>query len=216
MVRSEKAKHVLDTAHPVRDAEVTQAKILAAAEEEFARHGLVAARTERIAAQTHVVKAMIHYYFKSKEGLYQAVLERAFSEISSLGEQLDLEQLSPKPALKQYVRGFLACLSRNPNLPAILFYEAIQNRGKYYKWTGMLQVYTTLAEILEQGMAIGVFRTLEPRHAAINIVGVCIFYFTAHENLKHLWRGKQMLSPEMLDQHAQEAITTIMASVQLS
>ena len=62
-----------------RDAEATQASILDAAEEEFARHGLKAARTETIAARTGVTKAMI-YYFQSKEKLYQAVLDRAFSD----------------------------------------------------------------------------------------------------------------------------------------
>lgn len=75
--KSEKVKN----AKQERNAEATQAVILAAAEEEFAQHGFTAARTEAIAAKTGVAKSMIYYYFKDKEGLYQAVLERSHSDL---------------------------------------------------------------------------------------------------------------------------------------
>jgi AcrR family transcriptional regulator len=66
VVRQAKAEKLLNTKQ-VRDAGATQAVILAAAQEEFAKHGLAAARTEAIAAKTGVVKSMIYYYFKDKE-----------------------------------------------------------------------------------------------------------------------------------------------------
>jgi TetR/AcrR family transcriptional regulator len=58
----------------MRDREVTVPAILAAAEMEFAANGFAAARTESIAAGANVVKGMIFHYFKSKEGLFEAVL----------------------------------------------------------------------------------------------------------------------------------------------
>lgn len=61
-------------AKQVRDAEATKTAILDAAEAEFAQYGLNAAKTEEIAAKTGVTKAMIYYYFKSKEDLYVAVV----------------------------------------------------------------------------------------------------------------------------------------------
>ncbi len=64
------------TPRTVRNPEATKTQILDAAEEEFARYGLAGARTEPIAANTGVTKAMIHYYFGTKEELYQAVLKR--------------------------------------------------------------------------------------------------------------------------------------------
>ncbi len=65
-------------------AEATQAVILAAAEEEFAQHGF-------IAAKTGVAKSMIYYYFKDKEGLYKLVLERSHSDLWQTIQQLDLD-----------------------------------------------------------------------------------------------------------------------------
>ncbi|MFH7029874.1 MAG: TetR family transcriptional regulator [Heteroscytonema crispum UTEX LB 1556] len=199
-----------------RDPEVTKAQILDAAEEEFATAGLAGARTEAIASQTGVTKAMIYYYFQSKEELYKAVLERAYAEHFRSIQQMDVEHLPPQQALESIISQFLQQMSKNLNLASILFLEAIQNKGKYYpKQTGEL-IYGTLSRILSRGIAEGVFRPLEPRHTAVNIVGTCVFYFSAHENIKFLWSGKRMLSKEMLEQHTQEAIALILAGVHLN
>jgi AcrR family transcriptional regulator len=197
-----------------RDAEATQVSILDAAEEEFARHGLKAARTETIAARTGVTKAMIYYYFQSKEKLYQAVLDRAFSEYVHLPKQLDLDQLPSDEALEQVVRGLLASVSCNQNIPQIMFHEAIQNHGEYYKQAGFLTVLSTMSAILERGMSEGDFRPLDAPHTAVNILGTCVFYCLGYENLKHFWPDKQMHSQKMLEQHTQEAIALVMAGVQ--
>ena len=64
----------------MRDAEATKQQILDAAELEFAKNGLSGARTEAIATRAGVAPRMIYYYFQSKEGLYQAVLQRPATE----------------------------------------------------------------------------------------------------------------------------------------
>ncbi|WP_310429230.1 TetR/AcrR family transcriptional regulator [Chamaesiphon sp. VAR_48_metabat_135_sub] len=196
-----------------RNSEATKTQILDAAEAEFAVTGLSAARTEAIAAQTGVTKAMIYYYFQSKEELYQAVLERSLVGMLDMAEHLQLDCLPPDAALVRLLTQMLECMSENPRVGSILCLEAIQNKGKYYpKQLGNL-LYGTIVKILEQGMSQGVFRQLEPRHTAVNIVGACSFYFTAQENLKYLWPGKRLLGKELLQSHAQESIDLIMAGV---
>lgn len=196
-----------------RDPEITRSQILAAAEEEFARHGFKATRTEAIAARTGVTKAMIYYYFKSKEGLYRAILARCADTILPTLKQIKLEQLPPEQALEQFVRQLLLHASNNPNLPQIMFLEAIQNKGKYYSDTANLS--SKLIAILERGIATGRFRPLDPQHTAVNILGACVFYFGALENIKHLWPGRRMLSKEMLLQHSQEALNFVLAGVRV-
>jgi len=197
----------------VRDAEATQALILAAAQEEFAQHGLTAARTEAIAAKTGVAKSMIYYYFKDKEGLYQAVLERSHSNLLQTTLQLDLAHLSPEAALEKFLTALLNCVSHNPKLPMIMFHEAVQNQGQYYKRSSSLSIDRTLVEILERGTATGAFRQLDPFQSAINIMGTCLFYFIGMGNIKHYPQGKRLLSKAMLEQHSQEAIALILAGV---
>ena len=212
MARQAKAENLLNTKQ-VRDAGATQAVILAAAQEEFAKHGLAAARTEAIAAKTGVVKSMIYYYFKDKEGLYQAVLEQSHADLLQTTLQLDLDDLPPESALEKFLTALLDCVSRNPKLPMIMFHEAMQNQGQYYKRSSSLSIDKTLLEILERGVATGAFRQLDPFQSAINIMGTCLFYFIGIGNIQHYPQGKRLLSKAMLKQHSQEAIMLILAGV---
>jgi len=208
-----KSKSACNSSRQCRDPEITRSQILDAAEEEFAKEGFRAARTEAIAARTGVTKAMIYYYFESKEGLYRTVLERCATELLPAIAQLNLDQLPPEQALEQFLRQFLAHTSGNPNIPPIMFLEAIQNKGKYYRDTANLLI--KLVAILERGIAAGSFRPFDPQHTAVNILGTCVFYFGARENIKHLWKGKRLLSKEMLEQHTQEALSLVLAGVRL-
>jgi TetR/AcrR family transcriptional regulator len=208
-------KKAIEPATLTRNSETTKNSILDAAEAEFAVAGLTAARTEAIAAQTGVTKAMIYYYFHSKEELYRAVLNRSLTGMLELQEQLQLDCLPPDAALVKLLTKMLDCMSENPRIGSILALEAIQNKGKYYPTQLGSLLYGTLVKILEQGMNTGEFRQLEPRHTAVNIVGTCSFYFTAQENLKYLWPGKKLLGKESLRSHAQESIDLIMAGVRI-
>ena len=210
-----RAKVEKPSSKQVRDATLTQAVILAAAEEEFAQHGLIAARTEAIAAKTGVAKSMIYYYFKDKEGLYQAVLDRSHASLLQANQQLDLDHLAPEVALERFLAALLDCVSQNPKLPLIMFHEAVQNHGQYYKQSSSLTIDTMLMAILERGVASGVFRALDPFQTAINIMGSCLFYYIGQGNIKHHANGKHLLSKAMLEQHTQEVISFTLAGVRI-
>ena len=150
---------------------------------------------------------------EGKPILKPEVLERCLVGMLGMAEQLQLDCLPPDAALVKLLTTMLHCMSENPHVGSILCLEAIQNKGKYYpKQLGNI-LYGTVVEILEQGINLGVFRQLDPRHTAVNIVGACSFYFTAQENLKYLWPGKRLLGKELLQGHTQESIDLIMAGV---
>src|SRR3954466_2209939 len=75
--------------------EASRAGIVAAAIDEFAARGFKGASMDAIAARTHTTRALINYYFGSKEKVYQAVLEHCYSEIRHAESFLDLEGLPP-------------------------------------------------------------------------------------------------------------------------
>jgi TetR/AcrR family transcriptional regulator len=56
-------------------------------------------------------------------------------------------------------------------------------------------------------------RSLDPFLTTINILGVCTFYFNAHENLKHLDPAQQLLSSEMIERQTQAVIDLIWAGI---
>ena len=95
------AKTAKDTRR--NDPERTREDILDVATEEFSEFGLSGARVDSIAEKTRTSKRMIYYYYGSKEGLYLAVLERAYRKIRSLESDLQLAELPPEEALRQLI-----------------------------------------------------------------------------------------------------------------
>lgn len=196
-----------------RNPEVTKAKILDAAIEEFAQYGLTGARTEAIASKSGVTKAMLCYYFKNKETLYQAVLQHLVNEINAAFQPTDWEQQSPKQALEAMIRAYIDFESRNRCHGMLWFQEAIQNQGRYGEQTGWQVGFQGIVQILEKGMAEGQFRQLDAFLTTINILGICSFYFDAHENLKYLDSSQQLLSTERVKQQSEEVVNFVLAGV---
>src|SRR5881275_3222764 len=83
--------------------ERNQARIVAAAIDEFAARGFKGASMDAIAARTHTTRALINYYFGGKEKLYIAVLEQVYAEIRDAEGALDLEHLTPVDAVRRIV-----------------------------------------------------------------------------------------------------------------
>ncbi|MBE9006308.1 TetR/AcrR family transcriptional regulator [Fortiea sp. LEGE XX443] len=192
---------------------MTKQQILDAAEQEFSRHGLNGARMSAIANLAQVTTATVHYYFENKENLYRAVLQRPIDEVQATLGQLNFEGLSPEEALKQIIRIAIANEAKNPQRQMLWFQESSQNQGIYFQECNVLSLHEHLLKVLELGMAQGYFRPLKPFLALTHILSVCLFYFTVHENWKHLTPEIDRLSPEMIEEHTQEAIAFILAAV---
>ncbi|MCC5661614.1 TetR/AcrR family transcriptional regulator [Nostoc sp. XA010] len=195
---------------------ITQQQILDAAEYEFSRHGLNGARLSAIAKRAKVTTATLHYYFESKESLYKEALQRPVDELQTIFGQLNFDGLSPEEALKQIIRIAIANEAQNPQRQMLWFQEASQNQGVYFKECNVLSLHEHLLKILEQGIAEGYFRPLKPFLALTHILSICLFYFTVHENWKHLTPEINRLSPEIIEEHTEEAITFILAGIKRS
>src|SRR5258707_9416727 len=82
----------------------SRAGIVAAAIDEFAARGFKGASMDAIAARTHTTRALINYYFGSKEKVYLAVLEHVYAEIRQAESLLDLDPLAPVTAIRRIVQ----------------------------------------------------------------------------------------------------------------
>jgi TetR/AcrR family transcriptional regulator len=200
---------------PFRDAQKTQQQILDAAEQEFSRHGLKGARMSAIANRAKVTTATLHYYFENKESLYKAVLQRPVDEVQATLERVNFNDIPPDEALKQIVRIAILNEARNPQRQMLWFQEASQNQGMYFKECNVLSLHEPLLKILERGIKEGYFRPLKLFLALTHILSVCLFYFTVHENWKHLTPEIDRLSSDAIEEHIEEAIAFIMAGVKI-
>lgn len=213
MARLDSAKRSSKKIKQKRNPEATKARILEAATEEFAKYGLAGARTGEIASQSKVTKAMLCYYFDNKETLYKEVLQQIVEQINTAFQPIDWELKSPERALEAIIRAYIAFESRNRWHGMLWFQEAIQNQGRYGEETGWQAGFQSIVHILEQGIVGGRFRQLDPFLTAINILGICSFYFDAYENLKYLDFNQNLLSTDMVERQTQQVIDLILAGV---
>ena len=162
-------------------SEKTRAAILAAAERVFAQSGLAGARTDAIAKAAGVNKALLYYYFKSKDDLYEAVVEEHFRQFN---EQTLALLNSGGPAgdvLLRYVSLHFDFISRRRQ-SAPLFQQCMMAGGKRTK--RLVQKYfkprsVAVAKLLERGMRSGEFRRTDLFHTVLSIISLIVFYFSA-------------------------------------
>ena len=166
----------------------TRSAILAAAERVFARSGLAGARTDLIAAQAGVNKALLYYYFQSKEKLYQAVLEDHFEQFNRQALQVLAEPGSAREVLLRYVGLHFDFISaRHRHAP--LFQQFLSAGGRFAE--DLVRKYfeprgRAVARLLERGMRDGEFRRVDHFHASVSIVALIVFYFSAAPVLEML------------------------------
>jgi TetR/AcrR family transcriptional regulator len=196
-----------------RDAEATKLQILDAAEVEFAQHGLHGTRVDPIAERAGVAPRMI-YYFESKDGLYQAVLQRPASLLHNVFQGLDLDRLLPDQALRSLIHATIQYETSNRCRGMLLFQEAIQNQGRYFKLINWQEPISQIAKVLERGMKSGIFREIDVQMTTLNIIGICTFYANAYENVKHLDPEQDFLDPEMINRYTQTAIQLVLGGLQ--
>jgi len=175
-----------------RHPEKSQAAILRAAVAEFAEHGIAGARTDAIARAARVNKALLYYYFKDKDALYEAVLDHVFSGLRDrLMPVLDSD-LEPREKLLEYLGRYFDYIAANPRFPRVVQGEWMRMGPKGNPQ--MLRIareyfapiYRRVAEMLRQGTENGQFRAVNPMDFLPSIVGIIIFYFSTAPAMKTL------------------------------
>ena len=158
--------------------------ILEVATREFAAHGLAGARIEKIQQQTRTSKRMIYYHFGSKEGLYRAVIERAFEMAREVDKDFDPQKGTPEQALKQIANNAFEAFTQNPSFVRLLTFENLSG-APYIRQSQHASRLNRLAmadleSVLKRGYADGSIRKdVKPLDVYINMVGLC-YYHVAH------------------------------------
>jgi AcrR family transcriptional regulator len=170
------------TAEPrTRDADRSQKDILDAALAEFAEHGLGGARMDRIAERAGLNKRLIYYYFESKEGLFLAVLERAYEGIRGEEQRLELTQVEPIEAIRRLIAFTWNYYIAHPEFLTLLNSENL-HRARHLRQSAKVRsmhspLVATLADVLDRGHRAGLFRAgVDPVQLYISIAGLSYFY----------------------------------------
>jgi AcrR family transcriptional regulator len=184
----------------LRDADRSQAVILAAARDEFAEHGLGGARVDRIAERAGLNKRLIYYYFEDKDKLFQAVLEQTYRDIREQEMNLHLLELDPPTAVRRLIEFTWDYYLRHPEFLTLLN-SANLHRARHLAESKRARelnspVIETLATVLERGRREGTFRGgVDPVQLYVSIAGLAYFYLSNSHTLSAIF-GRDLLAPK--------------------
>ena len=161
----------------------TEDKILEAARVVFFEKGYAATRTQEIADRAGINKALLHYYYRSKEKLFRRILTEAMDEmIPSLTASLVGEK-DVLGKLEDLVHNHLEVLLERPYLPMFVMHELGQNQGQFMREQAQKrQAAPALLAFVQQiaeETASGKIRPVHPLHLMLNAMSMVIFPFMA-------------------------------------
>jgi TetR/AcrR family transcriptional regulator len=196
----------------------SRAAILRAAAEEFAKHGIAGARTEAIAREARVNKALLYYYFKDKETLYGAVLDNAFSGLKATVFHVLDSDLPPREKIMTYVGTYFDFIASNQVYPKLMQREMMRAREGHSPHIEKLvknyfqPIYARVGELLRQGIAEGEFRKIDPAHFIPSVVAMIIFYFSSAPLIQKIVRFNP-LAPERIAERRAAVLDFISAAL---
>lgn len=164
----------------------TEKNILDAATDVFQTKGMDGARMQEIADKANINKSMLHYYYRSKQKLFEAVFKTAISIMApKLREIIETEEpLFDK--IRNFTDNYIGFISKHAYLPTFIIQELNRNpeilQETFVKPFGNSfdKMKTTINEMVEKGE----IRPIKPEHLLMNVIAMSIFPFVAKPILK--------------------------------
>ena len=158
----------------------TEDKILEAAKNVFVTKGMEGARMQEIADEAGINKALLHYYFRSKEKLFEAIFSEiikfAFPKITRIAQSN--EPFVSK--IEQVVDAYIDLLIKHPFIPGFVMKELNRDPSGLFKMVVKFGLNPqAIFDQIQLAMDRGEIIQMPPRHLAANIISMCIFPFAA-------------------------------------
>ena len=198
----------------------TEAKIIQAARDVFLLKGKAGARLQDIADVAGINKALLHYYFRSKDRLYEKVFEQIVSDF--LSEFLDSFSTEEnfETMLKSFIDKYLKALAKRPEIVRFVMWE-IEEGGVFFarQARGLFasRGFETipLISVIQKAVADGYIRPVDPIQLTISISGMCLYPFIAQPLLEKIIPGLEVQNSEFLSRRRDEIFDLIWQGVGL-
>ena len=167
----------------------TEEKIKEAARQVFTQKGFAATRTRDIAEAAGINLALLNYYFRSKEKLFDLVmLENIQKFVMAMKGVFNNEALTLVEKVTALIDNYISLLLKNPNLPLFILSEIRANPEKLAANMGIREMLLQ-SDFYRQLQAAG--HQVHPFHFIMNIIGLAVFPFIANPLLKVIGDLKQ-------------------------
>ena len=168
----------------------TEQRILDSAKIVFHRKGLSGARMHEIADAAGINKAMLNYYFRSKDKLFEAVFRDGVRKIFPVIKTIISSDLPLFEKIETFADTYISVLIENPYLPGFILNEVNNNPERlmqvFLDNVMEMDVYLKFSLQVEEAVKEGIIKPIDSRQLIVNLMSMCIFPFAAKPVIKVL------------------------------
>jgi len=164
----------------VKKTESTEEKIIAAAKQVFIQKGIDGARMQEIADTAGINKSLLHYYFRSKDKLFDRVFTESFIPVTVTINQVFERFHDIDTLIEEFVSSYIKMLRENPFIPNFIIHELNRNPQRIVEQIQASNFdHARILELLSKGFDGKKLRPFNPVHLVVNIIALCVFPFVA-------------------------------------
>jgi AcrR family transcriptional regulator len=202
---------------PVKDS-TTEQLILETAERLFMEKGFAMTSTTEIAREAGCNQALVHYYFRTKENLFQSIFENKLRLLVSSFTQINDPAATFEEKLITKIESHFELIRANPGLPFLIFNELITNPVRLNSLKERLKhiptsVYQQLESELQAEIAAGRIRPVSTMDLAITILSLNAFLFIASPILKTVLGMPDSEMEKIYEHRKHENVRVVLSSL---
>ena len=181
----------------------TEQQIIEAAKKVFIKKGFDGARMQEIADEAAINKSMLHYYFRSKQFLFERILRDSLDVMLPTMMKTIGGEGSVIEKAESLVDAYIDNILSNPHIPMFVIYELSQNRvdflGKMKENMELIGQPSGFFQQIAREQEEGILKKYPPEQVLINIVSLIIFPFLAKPMLKGIFSIDESSFFEMME-----------------
>ncbi|MBN2523867.1 MAG: TetR/AcrR family transcriptional regulator [Bacteroidales bacterium] len=178
----------------------TEQRIYEAARKVFLKKGMAGARMQEIADEAGINKALLHYYFRNKEKLFDGIFNEVIERISTGIQSIFELETNVLEKLKEFVNIYVDVLFENRYLPLFVLNEMNQHPDRFsilLKENIVVHMKKFLVQIQEE-IEKGTIRAENPVHLLLSVLGLIIFPFAVYPLFKKMLGEELMENTDIL------------------
>ncbi|MCF8219585.1 MAG: TetR/AcrR family transcriptional regulator [Bacteroidales bacterium] len=197
------------------EAKNTEETILEAAKIVFIHKGMDGARMQEIADEANINKALLHYYFRSKQKLFDAVFSKVLSGTFNEMREIFQGDYSVEHAVKRFADSYIDMLIKNPYIPEFVIHELNKDQEALKKIVRQnLPDLSPFLRTIRREMDEGKIIKMDPRQLMMNTISLCIFPFVGRPIVTQiLFEGDQQKFYETMERRKKDVSDFILNAI---
>lgn len=193
----------------------TEEQILEAAKQVFQKRGFAGARMQEIADKAGINKSMLHYYFRSKDNLFQTVFQESIRQFFPKIFEVLNSDLALNPKINKLVETYYQMFKEQPHLPRFIIHEMNQHPDRFKQFVNSIgiEIPEQFIKQIRSEIEAGTMKEIDPREFIINTIGMCVFPLIARPMIETVFGMNDEQYQQFLEHRKKELPKFILNTV---